>query len=93
MVASLRRWAVATLPVGQGGGMHPEPGDDLAQAIADRLDELGLGAHLAEAGLPSYERDDDGRAAGVCPCSCGPHNPPPPFHQRIAARASHPPPA
>ncbi len=42
-----------------------EPGrsiDDIGQAIADRLDALGLGEHLGAAGLPTYERDAEGRA-------------------------------
>ncbi|WP_323792715.1 hypothetical protein [Nocardioides sp.] len=41
------------------GGPH---GPDLAHDLAAWLDDLGLGAHLAEAGLPTYERDDEGRA-------------------------------
>ncbi len=47
--------------------MEPPPEAELSQAIADRLDALGLGAHLSEAGLPTYERDDDGRARWTDP--------------------------
>ena len=48
-----------------------DPDDDLGQAIADRLDALGLGAHLSEAGLPTYERDDEGRARWTDPVTGG----------------------
>lgn len=54
----------------QGGGMATppdEPGDELAQALADRLEALGVTAHLGEAGLPTYERDGDGRARWTDP--------------------------
>lgn len=46
----------------QAGDMDPLPDADLGQVIADRLEELGLGAHLQQAGLPTYERDADGLA-------------------------------
>jgi hypothetical protein len=56
---------------------QPEPrpdesADDLAAALADRLDELGLGGALAEAGLPTYERDADGRPRWSDPVTGGP---------------------
>ena len=47
--------------------MEQRSGDELAQQLADRLDGLGLGAHLAEAGLPTYERDGEGRASWTDP--------------------------
>lgn len=34
--------------------------DALASRLADWIDELGLAPHLAEAGLPGFERDDAG---------------------------------
>lgn len=42
--------------------MPPVGPSGLSQELAARLDDLGLGAHLAEAGLPTYERDDEGLA-------------------------------
>jgi hypothetical protein len=41
--------------------------DDLGQELADRLEVLGLAGHLAEAGLPTYERDAAGVAAWTDP--------------------------
>jgi len=40
----------------------PEPYDDRAERLATWLEELGLSEQLAEAGLPTYERDADGVA-------------------------------
>lgn len=51
--------------------MNASP-DALGQALADRLDELGLGGHLREAGLPTYTRDDDGRAHWADPATGAP---------------------
>lgn len=62
--------------MGQSGGMDPQPDAEpdagsIGQAIADRLDELGLGDHLGAAGLPTYERDADGRAEWTDPVTGG----------------------
>ena len=35
---------------------------ELGERLAGWLEGLGLDAHLAEAGLPAYERDEHGRA-------------------------------
>ncbi|HYF73640.1 MAG TPA: hypothetical protein VD864_12510 [Nocardioides sp.] len=40
---------------------------ELGERLAGWLEELGLAAHLADAGLPSYERDEHGRAAWTDP--------------------------
>ncbi|MBI2244855.1 MAG: hypothetical protein HYU55_13290 [Nocardioides sp.] len=40
---------------------------ELGERLAAWLEELGLGAHLAAAGLPTYERDEHGRAAWTDP--------------------------
>ncbi len=52
--------------------MTPATGDpsaeDLGERLAARLDDLSLGPHLHEAGLPTYERDrDNGRAVWTDP--------------------------
>lgn len=39
--------------------------DSLASRLADWIDELGLAAHLADAGLPAFTRGDDGTALWV----------------------------
>lgn len=54
-------------------GSHHDPGDEearaaeLGQRLASWLEALGLGSHLAGAGLPTYERDDHGRARWTDP--------------------------
>lgn len=56
--------------------MTPAIGDpDLGQRLATWLDDLGLGAHLSEAGLPTYARDDEGRAHWTDPVTGVPLTP------------------
>lgn len=48
----------------------PSPVDlELADRIADWLSDLHLGEHLAEAGLPTYERDAEGHAHWTDPAT------------------------
>lgn len=44
-----------------------DPGHRLGQQLADRLEALGLATHLAEAGLPTYQRDHAGVASWTDP--------------------------
>ncbi|MAS54796.1 MAG: hypothetical protein OSB43_20305 [Nocardioides sp.] len=44
----------------------------LGEQLATWLEALGLGAHLGEAGLPTYERDGDGRARWSDPVTAEP---------------------
>lgn len=39
-----------------------QPADDLGERLASWLEGLGLAEHLGAAGLPSFVRDDEGRA-------------------------------
>jgi hypothetical protein len=41
--------------------------DDLGERLAGWIDGLGLAAHLAQAGLPSFTRDAQGRAVWIDP--------------------------
>lgn len=41
---------------------HPSADTPLAEQVAARLEQWGLEEHLAEAGLPTFVRDADGRA-------------------------------
>lgn len=54
---------------GQGGQCGGGSGDTsgLGARLADWLERLGLAAHLAEAGLPAFERDEQGVARWTDP--------------------------
>ena len=47
--------------------MQTPPERERSQELAQWLDGLGLGAHLAEAGLPTYERDGAAKAVWTDP--------------------------
>lgn len=53
-------------PGGQCGGGSADPGG-IGERLAGWLEELGLAAHLAEAGLPTFERDEQGAARWTDP--------------------------
>lgn len=50
-----------------GDGAHDEHPADLGERLADWLQELGLASALAEAGLPTLDRDPQGRAVWTDP--------------------------
>jgi len=55
-----------------GGTPQDEPATDRGERIAAWLEGLGLAPHLAEAGLPTFERDERGRAAWTDPATGDP---------------------
>ncbi len=52
-----------------GGMPHDPPPGDLGQRLATWLQGLGLASQLAGAGLPTFERDDLGRAVWTDPAT------------------------
>jgi hypothetical protein len=52
-----------------GGTPQPDPTTDVGERIAAWLETLDLAAHLAEAGLPTFERDEQGRAVWTDPAT------------------------
>lgn len=57
------------------GGTGDERVNELGERLASWLEELDLAAHLAEAGLPTFERDERGRAVWQDPGTDGPMTP------------------
>ena len=54
------------------GTPQDEPATDVGERIAAWLESLDLAPHLAEAGLPSFERDGQGRAVWTDPATGDP---------------------
>jgi len=55
-----------------GGTPQDEPATSLGERIAAWLESLDLAPHLAEAGLPTFERDEQGRAVWTDPATGDP---------------------
>lgn len=62
-------------PVTGRDSPQDRPADDLAERLATWLEELGLVAHLAAAGLPRLDRDAHGRARWTDPGTGAPLTP------------------
>ena len=56
----------------EDGGQDDARVDELGERLASWLEGLDLGAHLAAAGLPTFERDAQGRAVWTEPGTEGP---------------------